>query len=118
MVLKVRVMVSDWPPRMEPSVLLVETHVAGHGLTGQVNRIIESSGDPLQGGRGVDSLFGEEFTGLVVKALTIDTEHVVVVSGGIAIDIELGGGNLHTHGGASVSSGGQTDTELTAVSVG
>ena len=88
-----------------------------HGLTSQVDRLVEGSRDPIHRSRRVDSLFSEELTRLVAKSLTVDTEDVVVVGGHVGVHIELGGGNLHTHGSASISGGRQADTKLTGVGV-
>ena len=90
---------------------LFELNSSPHGLTGHVDRFVEGGGDPFTGNGRVNGLLGEKFTGLIVETLTVDTEGVVVVGSLIVGANEiLGRDNLHTHGSASVGSGGQTDT--------
>ena len=97
--------------------ILFERNSSPHGLTSHVNRLIEGSSNPSTSSSGVDGLFGEEFTGLVVEALTIDTEGVVVVGSLILCTNEvLSGNDSHTHSSTSISGSRQTDTHLTAVS--
>ncbi len=97
--------------------ILFERNSSPHGLTRHVNRLIEGSSNPSTSSSGVDGLFGKEFTGLVVEALTIDTEGVVVVGSLILCTNEvLSRNDSHTHSSTSISGSRQTDTHLTAVS--
>ena len=97
---------------------LFQSNSNPHGLTSHIDRLVERSGDPIRSNGGVHSLLGEEFTRLVVKALTVDAERIIVIRGRVSVNIELGRGNSHTHSSTSVCGSRQANTELTRVGIG